>query len=37
MVRIAPADLETTILKDRNQYTTRLYGIPKATDTVILM
>ena len=37
MARIVPADLEVEALKDRNQYTARLYGIPKATNTVILM
>jgi len=37
MARIVPADLEVEALKDRNQYTAKLYGIPKATNTVILM
>ena len=37
MARIAPANLEIEALKDRNQYMARLYGIPKSTNTVILM
>jgi hypothetical protein len=37
MARVAPAEVGTEIWKDRNQYTARLYGIPKATNTVILM
>jgi hypothetical protein len=37
MARIAPANSNFQIWKDRNQYTARLYGIPKNTNTVILM
>jgi hypothetical protein len=37
MARIAPSNSDPGIWKDRNQYTARLYGIPKTTNTVILM
>lgn len=37
MARIAPLDTCPEVWKDRNQYTARLYGLPKSTDTVLLM
>ena len=37
MTRIAPANLGPEVWRDRNKYTARLYGTPKATNTVILM
>jgi hypothetical protein len=37
MARIAPASLGSEVWRDRNKYTARLYGTPKATNTVILM
>ena len=36
MVRIAPIETCPEIWGDRNKYTARLYGIPKATNTVLL-
>jgi hypothetical protein len=37
MARVAPIEACPEIWNDRNQYTARLYGIPKATDAVLLM
>ena len=37
MARIAPLEHAELTLKDRNTYTTRLYGLPKNTNTIILM
>src|SRR5438552_13932238 len=34
MVRICPAETTAEELKNKNQYTARLYGIPQATNTV---
>ena len=36
MARIGPADSFQETLKERNTYTTRLYGIPKQASTVLL-
>src|SRR5438552_13500396 len=36
MARIAPKENFLQILKERNTFSTRLYGIPKQTSTVIL-
>ena len=37
MARIAPIETCPEIWKNRNQYTARLYGIPKGTKTILLM
>ena len=37
MARIAPISACPEVWEDRNQFTARLYGIPKSTDTVLLM
>jgi len=36
MARIVPEEFHEETLRERNQYTARLYGIPKNTNTVIL-
>src|SRR5271170_6529408 len=36
MARIAPINSNPEIWKDRNQYSAKLYGIPKSTNIVIL-
>ena len=37
LARVTPIELCPEIWKDRNQHMARLYGIPKGTDTVLLM